>query len=219
MAGSARAGGPAGSGQRAAGSGQRGELSSAPGSGVSSGAPGRLDSEETEAVVPGDGRLFVLRQLAGDDRAALGPGEPGTPAGGDRPRLILGVTGPRRGSTLAARFADEFNCGLAEGTAERVANFRRICEETGRDPATVQVSTALPVSCGATTARAQRRADALGEAGARLLRLGVIGTPAEVLGRVEELKAAGADTLYFHVCDTDPDHIRLLGGEVLPQVS
>ena len=150
---------------------------------------------------------------------ALGPGEPGTPAGGDRPRLILGVTGPRRGPTLAARFADEFNCGLAEGTAERVANFRRICEETGRDPATVQVSTALPVSCGATTAQAQRRAGALGEAGARLLRLGVIGTPAEVLGRVGELKAAGADTLYFHVYDTDPDHIRLLGSEVLPQVS
>ena len=145
--------------------------------------------------------------------------EPGAPAGRSRPRLILGVTGPRRGPTLAARFADEFNCGLAEGTAERVANFRRICEETGRDPATVQVSTALPVSCGATAAQAQRRAGALGEAGARLLRLGVIGTPAEVLGRVGELKAAGADTLYFHVYDTDPDHIRLLGSEVLPQVS
>ena len=65
----------------------------------------------------------------------------------------------------------------------------------------------------------EQRAGALGEAGARLLRLGVIGTPAEVLGRVGELKAAGADTLYFHVYDTDPDHIRLLGSEVLPQVS
>ena len=65
----------------------------------------------------------------------------------------------------------------------------------------------------------EQRAGALGEAGARLLRLGVIGTPAEVLARVGELAAAGADTLYFHVYDTDPDHIRLLGSEVLPQVS
>lgn len=147
----------------------------------------------------------------------LGPSpEPGRP---DRPRLILGVTGPKRGPTLAARFADEFNCGLAEGMAERVANFRRICAETGRDPATVRVSTALPVSCGATAAQAQQRADALGEAGARLLRLGVIGTPGEVVRRIEDLAAAGADTLYFHVYDTDPDHLRLLGSEVLPKLS
>jgi F420-dependent oxidoreductase-like protein len=141
------------------------------------------------------------------------------PGARGRPRLILGVTGPRRGPTLAARFADEFNCGLAEGMAERVANFRRICAETGRDPATVRVSTALPVSCGATAGQAQRRADALGEAGARLLRLGVIGTPGEVASRIEDLAAGGADTLYFHVYDTDPDHLRLLGSEVLPKVS
>jgi F420-dependent oxidoreductase-like protein len=148
-----------------------------------------------------------------------GPAGPAGPGGRNRPRLILGVTGPKRGPALAARFADEFNCGLAEGMAERVANFRRICEETGRDPASVRVSTALPVSCGATAAQAQRRADALGEAGARLLRLGVIGVPAEIVQRISELGAAGADTLYFHIYDTDPDHIRLLGADVLPQVS
>jgi F420-dependent oxidoreductase-like protein len=146
-------------------------------------------------------------------------GTPPEPGGPDRPRLILGVTGPKRGPTLAARFADEFNCGLAEGMAGRVANFRRICAETGRDPATVRVSTALPVSCGATAAQARQRAGALGEAGARLLRLGVVGTPGEVAQRIEDLAAAGADTLYFHVYDTDPDHLRLLGSEVLPKVS
>lgn len=139
--------------------------------------------------------------------------------GPERPRIILGVTGPRRGPALAARFADEFNCGLAEGAADRIANFRRICEEQGRDPATVRISTALPVSCGATPAEATRRAEALGEAGARLLRLGVTGTPAEVAQRAGELAAAGADTLYFHVYDTDPDHLRLLGSEVLPKVT
>jgi F420-dependent oxidoreductase-like protein len=140
-------------------------------------------------------------------------------AGPERPRLILGVTGPKRGPRLAARFADEFNCGLQEGAAGRLENFRRVCEESGRDPATIRMSTALPVSCGATAALARQRADGLGEAGARLLRLGVTGTPADVLGHIERLAALGVDTLYFHVYDTDPDHLRLLGSEVLPKVT
>jgi F420-dependent oxidoreductase-like protein len=149
---------------------------------------------------------------------ALGPG------GGDprrwRPRLIIGGAGPRRSPALAARFADEYNCGLPDGAAGRLANFRRICAESGRDPAAVRLSTALPVSCGSTTGEAQRRATALGEAGARLLSMGVIGTPADVAARVEELALAGADTLYFHIYDgADTDHIRLLGAEVLPRVT
>ena len=164
------------------------------------------------------GRHYQIENCVNFPALRPAPGERAGAAGTDRPRLILGVTGPKRGPTLAARFADEFNCGLAEGMAERVANFRRICAETGRDPATVRVSTALPVSCGATAAQAQRRAGALGDAGARLLRLGVTGTPADVLRRIDELAAAGADTLYFHIYDTDPGHIRLLGTEVLPKV-
>jgi F420-dependent oxidoreductase-like protein len=156
---------------------------------------------------------------------ALGPGgsatrEDGTDPGGRRPRLIIGGAGPRRSPALAARFADEYNCGLPDGAAGRIANFRRICAESGRDPASVRQSTALPVCCGSTAGEAQRRAAALGEAGARLLSMGVIGTPAEVVARAEELARAGADTLYFHVYDgADTDHIRLLGAEVLPQVT
>ncbi|MBO0775015.1 MAG: TIGR03560 family F420-dependent LLM class oxidoreductase [Actinobacteria bacterium] len=140
-------------------------------------------------------------------------------AGLGRPRIILGVTGPKRGPALAARFADEFNCGLAPGAAGRIANFRRICAETGRDPATVSISAALPVCCGATAAEAKQRAEALGDAGARLLALGVTGTPADVLPRIADLAQAGADTLYFHIYDTDPGHLRLLGAEVLPQLA
>jgi F420-dependent oxidoreductase-like protein len=149
---------------------------------------------------------------------ALGPGD-GDPGHG-RPRLIIGGAGPRRSPALAARFADEYNCGLPDGVAGRLANFRRICAESGRDPAAVRLSTALPVCCGSTTGEARRRAAALGEAGARLLSMGVIGTPAQVVARAEELALAGADTLYFHIYDgADIDHIRLLGAEVLPRVT
>jgi alkanesulfonate monooxygenase SsuD/methylene tetrahydromethanopterin reductase-like flavin-dependent oxidoreductase (luciferase family) len=109
---------------------------------------------------------------------------------------------------------------MADGVAERFANFRRICEESGRDPADVRLSTTLPVCCGATRSEAGRRAAALGEDGLRMLRMGITGTPGDVVGRVAELRAAGADTVYFHLYDVaDLDHIRLLGREVLPPLN
>jgi alkanesulfonate monooxygenase SsuD/methylene tetrahydromethanopterin reductase-like flavin-dependent oxidoreductase (luciferase family) len=137
-----------------------------------------------------------------------------------RPPVIIGGAGPRRTPALAARFADEFNSGMPDGLAARFANFRRICEQSGRDPAGVRLSTTLPVCCGPTRAAAARRAAALGEAGARMLAMGVTGTPGDVLGRLADLHAAGADTVYFHLYDVaDLDHVRLLGREVLPQVT
>jgi F420-dependent oxidoreductase-like protein len=161
---------------------------------------------------------FPALGAAQGDGAAVGTGR--ADPGRRRPRLIIGGAGPKRSPALAARFADEYNCGLPDGVAGRLANFRRICGESGRDPATVRLSTALPVCCGSTADEARRRADALGEAGARLLGMGVTGTPLDVIARIEELAIAGADTLYFHIYDgADPDHIRLLGTEVLPQVS
>jgi alkanesulfonate monooxygenase SsuD/methylene tetrahydromethanopterin reductase-like flavin-dependent oxidoreductase (luciferase family) len=123
--------------------------------------------------------------------------------------------GRKRTPSLAARFADEFNSGFPDGLAERFGNFRRICADSGRDPATVRMSTTLPICCGATAAQARRRADALGAAGARMLRNGLVGVPGDVARVIEELDTLGVDTLYFHIYDsTDPDHIRLLGTEL-----
>jgi F420-dependent oxidoreductase-like protein len=137
-----------------------------------------------------------------------------------RPPIIIGGAGPRRTPALAARFAGEFNSGMSDGLAGRFANFRRICAQAGRDPAEVRLSTTLPVCCGETRDEAAHRAATLGEAGARMLRMGVIGAPGDVLGRLAGLRAAGADTVYFHLYDvTDLDHVRLLGREVLTQVA
>jgi F420-dependent oxidoreductase-like protein len=140
---------------------------------------------------------------------------PAVPA---RPRIIIGGVGPRRTPALAARFADEFNTGLGlgEGIRERFATFRRMCAELGRDPATVRLSTTLPVCCGLTQEDAGRRAASLGEPGARLLSQGVVGTPAQVLRRLEQFASAGVDTVYFHLYDVeDLDHVRLLGQEIV----
>ncbi len=52
-----------------------------------------------------------------------------------------------------------------------------------------------------------------------MLRTGVTGAPGDVAGRLAELRAAGADTVYFHLYDVaDLDHVRLLGREVLPRL-
>jgi F420-dependent oxidoreductase-like protein len=140
------------------------------------------------------------------------------PVQSPRPPIIVGGGGPRRTPTLAARFADEFNGGFGDGVAERFTRFRRICEETGRDPATVRLSAVLPVFCGADEAEAARRSATM--AGHPLQRAAACGRPEAIVARIEELAEAGAGTVYFHIFDTeDVDHIRLLGAEVLPRIS
>ncbi len=155
-----------------------------------------------------DGRYYQLQECASIPRSAASI------------PVIIGGAGPRRTPALAARFAAEFNSGMSDGLAERFANFRRICEESGRDPADVRLSTTLPVCCGPTRREADRRAAALGEDGLRMLRMGITGDPGDIVGRLAELRAAGADTVYFHLYDVaDLDHIALLGSEVLPQLN
>ncbi|MGH8988693.1 MAG: LLM class F420-dependent oxidoreductase [Acidimicrobiales bacterium] len=137
-----------------------------------------------------------------------------------RPRIIVGGSGPTRTPRIAARYADEFNAALSSSDSGVIDNFRRVCEEVGRDPATVTISTVLPVSCGTTIEEAEARRDHLGEAGRRLLSIGVVGTPADVIARVEASKALGAEVIYFHVYDgADTEHLRLLGAEVVPALA
>jgi F420-dependent oxidoreductase-like protein len=137
-----------------------------------------------------------------------------------RPEIIIGGTGPRRTPLLAARYADEFNAGLAPGSEERFENARRICEEIGRDPATLRMSTTLPVCCDSSRDSAQERMRRLGPSGERLLGLGVVGEPADLIERLEQLAEAGCETVYFQIFETDDlEHIELLGREVLPAMS
>jgi F420-dependent oxidoreductase-like protein len=154
------------------------------------------------------GRYYQLEECASIPRPAR------------TPPVIIGGAGPRRTPALAARFAAEFNSGMSDGLAERFAGFRRICAAAGRDPAGVRLSTPLPVCCGRTRDEAARRAAALGDAGLRMLRMGITGDPGDIARRLADLSAAGADTVYFHLYDvTDLDHVRLLGEEVLPRLN
>ena len=136
-----------------------------------------------------------------------------------RPKIIIGGAGAKRTPTLAARYADEFNGALGLDLTARFANFRRICEEAGRDPARVRLSATLPVAIGADPADLERRLEFLGEPGARLLAAGVTGTGGDVLRVLEYLTDQGADTVYFHVYQAgDVDHVHLLGSEVVARL-
>jgi F420-dependent oxidoreductase-like protein len=132
-----------------------------------------------------------------------------------RPPIIIGGSGPRRTPAIAARYAAEFNGALGGDLRERFAVFDAACEKIGRDPASARHSAVLPVACGVTAADVRRRRASIGAD--RLLAHGTVGTPRQVVDRIGELAAAGADTVYFHIYDIDDtDHVALLGADVLP---
>jgi alkanesulfonate monooxygenase SsuD/methylene tetrahydromethanopterin reductase-like flavin-dependent oxidoreductase (luciferase family) len=144
------------------------------------------------------------------------------PAQQPRPPVIVGGGGAKRTPRLAATFADEYNLpfhGLADA-GPQFSRVRAACEALGRDPASLRLSVAQTVCCGADEAEVRRRAEAIGQEPADLRANQVAGTPAEVVERLLAYQAAGAGTVYLQVLDLDDlDHIRLLSEEVLPQLT
>ena len=130
------------------------------------------------------------------------------------PPIVIGGSGPRRTPLLAARYAAEFNVAFGVGRAEGIANFRKVCDEVGRDPGSVRLSTVVPLCLAPTKAAAEALAAPLELD--RLLSLGVVGTPDELVEHLAGLAALGIDTVYFHCFDAAAiDQVDLLGAEVL----
>ena len=82
------------------------------------------------------------------------------------------------------------------------------------------MSAALVVCCGTNDAEIARRAAAIGREVEDLRTNGLCGTPAEIVSRLAEWRAAGATRVYTQVLDlSDLAHIELLGASVLPEVA
>ena len=137
------------------------------------------------------------------------------------PPIVMGGFGATRTPRLAARHADEFNTpfGRLEDFVAQRDRVRAACEAIGRDPDSMIYSAALCVACGIDDHEVQRRAEAIGRDAADLCTNQAGGTVEQLVDTLGRWAEAGAERLYLQVLDLDDlDHVRLLGGEVLPQV-
>jgi F420-dependent oxidoreductase-like protein len=159
-----------------------------------------------------EGRHYQLKDSPGLPKPVQKP----------HPPLIVGGGGPKRTPRLAATFADEFNLPFSS-LADTEAQFGRVraaLAERDRDPATLRLSAAQTVCCGANDAEVERRAANIGRKVDELRANAVAGTPDEVVARLQEFGGIGADSVYLQVLDLeDLDHVGLLSEEVLPRLS
>lgn len=138
------------------------------------------------------------------------------------PPIVMGGFGATRTPRLAAEHADEFNtpfARLADFTAQR-DRVRAACEAIGRDPDSMIFSAALVVACGIDDAEVQRRAANIDKDAADLIEHAAGGTVQQLVDTLGRWSEAGADRIYLQLLDLDDlDHVRLIGGEVLPHLA
>jgi probable F420-dependent oxidoreductase len=187
--------------------------------------------------------LEVLRRLLRDGDEAVdhdGPrfrlrgafNRPG-PVRPEGPPLWLGAKGGPRSLRLAARLCDGWNTvwrWTVEDYAERVEVARRICEEAGRDPATLRLSVGLYTLVGEDRADLERRYARLqewapggsldGQALQEFARGAFVGTPGEVRALAERFEALGVEELVLSPASLpfalpDPSELEVVASAVL----
>ncbi|HEY5024361.1 MAG TPA: LLM class flavin-dependent oxidoreductase [Acidimicrobiales bacterium] len=135
------------------------------------------------------------------------------------PPLVMGGKGGPRSARLASKYADEYNTSFVAAPVMRAVHdgVRRRCEDDGRDPSTLIYSVGQVLCCGRTEADVARRAAAIGREVDELRQNGLAGSPAEVLDKLGDLAAHGAERFYLQVLDlADLDHLRMVAEDVLP---
>jgi alkanesulfonate monooxygenase SsuD/methylene tetrahydromethanopterin reductase-like flavin-dependent oxidoreductase (luciferase family) len=139
------------------------------------------------------------------------------------PRLHVGGAGERRTLPLVARYADVWNCptyALGELARKRDA-LAAECARIGRDPAGVQTSLEAVLvlveerrELDAALTLARRR---FGGPGWGLDAGGFVGTPDDVVARVQALASRGVSLFVFFTHDrVSPATLRLFAERVLP---
>jgi len=138
------------------------------------------------------------------------------------PPIIVGGGGAKRTPRLAATYADEFNLPFSSvaATEEQFGRVRTACEASGRDFKSIVLSAAQVVCCGINEVEVERRAVNIGRKADELREHGAAGTPHEVIERLQEFAAIGAERVYLQVLDLDDlEHLELLAKEVMPAVA
>lgn len=149
--------------------------------------------------------------------------------------LVVGGKGPKV-LEVAARYADEWNCGGAQKPAavrERTATLEVACRTVGRDPKTIRRSWMGGILIGETGAALERRARGVqeyvitraatppAELPRELRNAGwLVGAPEEIAEQMRGLTAEGISrfNLQFFTLD-DLDAVHLIGERLIPAVA
>lgn len=138
------------------------------------------------------------------------------------PPVIIGGSGRKRTPALAARHASEFNAAYKSprGAAELFAGVHNACTAAGRDPGTLALSVVRGAVVGKDDSQVRRRLEVYGSDADEAKANGFVGTPAEVVDRLGQYAATGADRAYLQIPDlADLEHLDLIASEVLPQLT
>ena len=170
-----------------------------------------------------EGRFYQLREA----RLLPRPHRPGGPP------LLLPASGSKRGMPLVARYADIWNLPWLspEAFRERSQALTEVMQAMGRPPGAVKRTLVTLLIYGDTTAQLERQARAFRrfvphladtplDALLDILRTewnALMGTPEQIIARINEYAAAGVEELMLEWLDTDNlDGLRAFAAEVLP---
>jgi F420-dependent oxidoreductase-like protein len=131
------------------------------------------------------------------------------------PTILVGGGGEKRTLRLVALYADMCNItGDAATVAHKVAVLRSHCETVGRDPSEVLVSRLSTLVLTSSAEETKSTMDFLRQVTGEEPSGSDVGTPDELVARIEELAAAGVDYFIFNVPTGNADTVVRLG-EVL----
>ena len=138
------------------------------------------------------------------------------------PPIVIGGGGPNRTPALAARFATEFNLAFPalDFVPLQFGRVRAALERAGRPADDLVYSAAFVVCAGSGEAELARRAAAIGRDIAELrTNSPLVGTPDEIVHRLEAFADAGVQRVYLQLLDmSDLEHLSLFAAEVIPRV-
>ena len=156
-------------------------------------------------------------------------GRPRTPAGGARPRIIVGGQGSPRSYRLAARYADEFN--LSSSSPDKAIEVNGAlddaCRAIGREPSTLARSTMAGVLVGRDQDEVDGRERDLIKAFGQDMEAAeawleerrnrwVYGTPDQAREQLQRFAGAGLERIMLQdFLPWDLDHIDVMGEELV----
>ena len=149
-----------------------------------------------------DGRYYRIHQA----KNVPPPVQPGGPT------ILVGGGGEKRTLHLVARYADMCNIfGDAAEVAHKVDVLRAHCASVGRDPSEVTVSRLSTLVLTAGDDETQATKEFLRQVTGQDPTGSDIGTPDQLIARVEELAAAGVQYFVFNMPTGTPATVRQVG--------